>query len=369
MYRIVNAQGATVFRTDIFSRSQIGRGAMNPAKHGWPGTVDTLDGTVSCSVVIDPDVVRRGFASTPANAQPDLISAEEFWATEFTHGLPVPTQIEDLVIYELHVGSLGFGKATPRRSERRVGLSRLSPRTGRQRGRVAADGRVLRQCFVGLWRQPSLLRRIERGRSRQVPPFRARVSPTRHRRDPGRRLQPLRQRGRACPVAIRLHGSRAEYLLLVRGPAFRLRISGRRLSRQRLERLHAASLGRGRPPAVHQQRRVPRRGNARRWSARGFDAGDPPRQRAPCGRAIRRQRQSVRPEVASGVEPHAPHDSPRHDAHRGRPHRLGCRDQGAGAGRPRFQCHVGSGLLPQSDRRFGYGGRPGSSSQARGIRW
>jgi 1,4-alpha-glucan branching enzyme len=113
MYRIVNAQGATVFRTDIFSRSQIGRGAMNPAKHGWPGTVDTLDGTVSCSVVIDPDVVRRGFASTPGNAQPDLISAEEFWATEFAHGLPVPTQIEDLVIYELHVGSLGFGKASP----------------------------------------------------------------------------------------------------------------------------------------------------------------------------------------------------------------------------------------------------------------
>jgi hypothetical protein len=32
------------------------------------------------------------------------------WATEFTPGLPVPTRLEDLVIYELHVGSLGFGK-------------------------------------------------------------------------------------------------------------------------------------------------------------------------------------------------------------------------------------------------------------------
>ena len=29
----------------------------------WTGTVDTLDGTVSCSVVIDPDVVRRTFQS------------------------------------------------------------------------------------------------------------------------------------------------------------------------------------------------------------------------------------------------------------------------------------------------------------------
>ena len=58
MYRIVNAQGQTVYRTDIFSRSQIGRGAIDPASAPWPGTLDTLDGTVSCSVVIDQDVVR-----------------------------------------------------------------------------------------------------------------------------------------------------------------------------------------------------------------------------------------------------------------------------------------------------------------------
>lgn len=113
MYRILNAQGATVYRTDVFSRSQIGRGATDPAGAAWPGPVDTLDGTVSCSVVIDPEVVRCGFDSTPAGGEPDLIPAEEFWAGEFTCGLPVPTRIEDLVIYELHVGSLGFGKAGP----------------------------------------------------------------------------------------------------------------------------------------------------------------------------------------------------------------------------------------------------------------
>jgi 1,4-alpha-glucan branching enzyme len=111
MYRIVNAQGQTVYRTDIFSRSQIGRGAINPLSATWPGTVDTLDGTVSCSVVIDPDVVRRSFESPPAGETGDLIPAEEFWAKEFNHDLPVPTRVEDLVIYELHVGSLGFGKA------------------------------------------------------------------------------------------------------------------------------------------------------------------------------------------------------------------------------------------------------------------
>jgi 1,4-alpha-glucan branching enzyme len=113
MYRIVNAQGRTVYRTDIFSRSQAGRGAINPARGGWPGTVDTLDGTVGCSVVIDPDVVRRGFASAAPGEPPDLIPADEFWATEHTPGLPVPTRLADLVIYELHVGSLGFGKTTP----------------------------------------------------------------------------------------------------------------------------------------------------------------------------------------------------------------------------------------------------------------
>ena len=113
MYRIVNAQGTTMFRTDIFSRHQIGSGTINPVKAAWPGTLATLDGTVSCSVVIDPDVVRRGFASTPPGAQPDLIPAEEFWASEFTAGAPVPTRVEDLVIYELHVGSLGFGKSGP----------------------------------------------------------------------------------------------------------------------------------------------------------------------------------------------------------------------------------------------------------------
>jgi len=32
MYRIKNAQGQTVYRTDIYSRSQIGKGNKNPAK-------------------------------------------------------------------------------------------------------------------------------------------------------------------------------------------------------------------------------------------------------------------------------------------------------------------------------------------------
>jgi len=113
MYRIQNAQGNTVYRTDIFSRSQIGKGSVNPEGNPYTGTADNLDGTVSCSIVIDPDLVRADFPSTSPGTLPSLIPAEEFWATEFTSGLPVPTRLEDMIIYELHVGSLGFGKAGP----------------------------------------------------------------------------------------------------------------------------------------------------------------------------------------------------------------------------------------------------------------
>ncbi|MDP3009851.1 MAG: alpha-amylase family glycosyl hydrolase [Methylococcales bacterium] len=108
MYRITNAQGETVYRTDIFSRSQIGKGNNDPNGSIWTGTADDLDGTVSCSLVIDPDVIRKNFASTPSGKQPELIPSEEFWATEFTAGLPIPTRLDDLVIYELHIGSLGL---------------------------------------------------------------------------------------------------------------------------------------------------------------------------------------------------------------------------------------------------------------------
>ncbi len=113
MYRILNAQGHIVYRTDIFSRSQAGRGDIDPAQTPWPGTVDSLDGTVSCSVVIDPDVVRRDFASTPPGEAPDLIPADEFWTNEYTSSQLPPSQLEDLLIYELHIGSLGFGKTAP----------------------------------------------------------------------------------------------------------------------------------------------------------------------------------------------------------------------------------------------------------------
>ncbi|WP_427004090.1 alpha-amylase family glycosyl hydrolase [Pseudarthrobacter sp. H2] len=107
MFRIRTAQGATKMRTDIHSRWQIGRGDQNPAG-AWNGTPATLDGGISCSVIVDQDIVREEFE--PTGSPPAQLSDEDFWLTEFTAGRPVPTRVQDLVVYELHVGSLGFGR-------------------------------------------------------------------------------------------------------------------------------------------------------------------------------------------------------------------------------------------------------------------
>ena len=80
------------------------------------------------------------------------------------------------------------------------------------------------------------------------------------------------------------------------------------LSRQRLFRIHAALLGRNCAPAVHQQRGLPDRGNARRWAARGLDSGDSPRQRPPRRWTFDRQRQYFWTEVPARMEPHLQHD-------------------------------------------------------------
>jgi len=107
MYRITNEQGATTYRVDIFSRNQAGRGATNPGGTHYSGSYLELDGIVSCSVVSDPDQVTRDFTDVGIQKR-TLIPAEEFWASEFATGLMPPQNLENLIIYELHVGSLGF---------------------------------------------------------------------------------------------------------------------------------------------------------------------------------------------------------------------------------------------------------------------
>jgi 1,4-alpha-glucan branching enzyme len=107
MYRITNEQGTVAYRVDIFSRNQVGHGANNPNGAHYSGSYIELDGIVSCSVVSDPDQVTQDFNDTGIIKQ-SLIPAAEFWASEYTAGKLPPQNPDNLVIYELHVGSLGF---------------------------------------------------------------------------------------------------------------------------------------------------------------------------------------------------------------------------------------------------------------------
>jgi 1,4-alpha-glucan branching enzyme len=112
MYRIVNEQGAPTYKVDIFSRNQVGRGNNNPNGAHYAGSYLDLDGIVSCSVVSDPDLLTKDFNDTGVVKQ-NLIPADEFWANELNPAKPLPQAIEDLVIYELHIGSLGFPSTAP----------------------------------------------------------------------------------------------------------------------------------------------------------------------------------------------------------------------------------------------------------------
>lgn len=112
MFRIVKSDapdGAWSYRTDLYSRCQIGSGAFDPAGTPYVGPVQQLDGSVSCSVVVDPEMVTEEF-SDPEWPERSFIRDEIFWQDEHRPDRPMPRRVEDLVIYELHVGALGFGR-------------------------------------------------------------------------------------------------------------------------------------------------------------------------------------------------------------------------------------------------------------------
>ncbi len=109
MYRIKSAEGQVVYRTDIFSHNQIGRGSVDPGGAHFTGDPSTLDGTKGCSLVQDLDTVAEEFGIAGGTRIPE----PAFWATEFTPALAVPNRVEDLIIYELHVNALGAGKTRP----------------------------------------------------------------------------------------------------------------------------------------------------------------------------------------------------------------------------------------------------------------
>ncbi|MBV9490483.1 MAG: alpha amylase C-terminal domain-containing protein [Verrucomicrobia bacterium] len=125
MFRITKDNGLVSYRSDLHSRCQIGAGVFDPSGDQYEGSTLDLEGTVSCSVAIDPELVTRFFredclfedqVNWAPSGRPrvwrerEFIPAERFWAREFDPRRPVPTRVEDLVIYELHVGALGFGR-------------------------------------------------------------------------------------------------------------------------------------------------------------------------------------------------------------------------------------------------------------------
>jgi 1,4-alpha-glucan branching enzyme len=121
MFRVTKADGQVAYKTDIYSRCQMGKGRINPSREAYSGDYRQLDGSVSCSVVIDPDTVTRELEEE-LSPQQVFISDEEFWQNEFDPNRPVPRRVEDLVIYELHVGALGSGQNRPGNFEDAIDL-------------------------------------------------------------------------------------------------------------------------------------------------------------------------------------------------------------------------------------------------------
>jgi 1,4-alpha-glucan branching enzyme len=118
MYRITRDDGSVVFRTDLYSRCQIGFGAKDPTadsefypdKKPWSGLLSDLNGRVSCSVTVDPEMVTAKFDEPYWPEK--FITQETFWIDEFTEK-SLPQQINDLNIYELHLGALDFCSDKP----------------------------------------------------------------------------------------------------------------------------------------------------------------------------------------------------------------------------------------------------------------
>lgn len=108
LLRVTRDDGSVTYRTDIYSRWQVGRGGFDPQGRIFGGTAAGLDGAVSCGVVVNPDTVRGD--GPPAPGTNGLVPSGQFWRDEHDPAQPVPSRVEDLVIYELHVGALGVGR-------------------------------------------------------------------------------------------------------------------------------------------------------------------------------------------------------------------------------------------------------------------
>lgn len=102
MYEVTTDSGKRLLRTDLYSRCQIGSGVVRPPGE-FHGSPTELDGTVGCSVVVDPDRVQ---AELTEDVWPETKwkKQQEFFGASPRSRL----RLADLVIYELHIGALGL---------------------------------------------------------------------------------------------------------------------------------------------------------------------------------------------------------------------------------------------------------------------
>ncbi|UQZ90034.1 alpha-amylase [Deltaproteobacteria bacterium Smac51] len=105
MFKITREDGSVAYRTDLYSRSQAGTGSVDPAEAEWSGLSSDLEGTKSCSLVLDPEIVAPRYSSKGIS-EDEWPDGREFWAHEFNPNRPLPTRAEDMVIYEMHVDGL-----------------------------------------------------------------------------------------------------------------------------------------------------------------------------------------------------------------------------------------------------------------------
>ncbi len=116
MLRVTKDDGTTAYRSDIYSRGQLGGGDFDPKGAHYEGPISNLAGTKSSSLITDPETVidfaaEEKLHGTAARYFPatQYLPQDDFWRDEFVEGNNVPCRTEDLIIYQLHTASLGFG--------------------------------------------------------------------------------------------------------------------------------------------------------------------------------------------------------------------------------------------------------------------
>ncbi|MGZ9073838.1 MAG: hypothetical protein ACXW3G_13225, partial [Rhodoplanes sp.] len=169
-------------------------------------------------------------------------SEEEFWANEYDPLRPVPDRMDDLVIYEMHVGGLRVGErdasGKPLPGSFKDAIALLDHLV--ELGVNAIELMPMSKAEGWTWGYGTshyFATEYSGGGRDQFKHFVRECHPARHRRAAGRRLQPFRPRRRTRRMDVRHQHAPQEHLRLVPGTRDRLAESGRWLSRQWLDRL------------------------------------------------------------------------------------------------------------------------------------